>query len=423
MELGAFLIGTDLWTAGSASHAAVTYYTPELKDSSKDISILGGFMNNYTEHVIAPGAKNILPYCTRLLVILAVLQATWELSVKFMSGDKLQYLINMTLKIGFYLFLMTNWISLMGSLSEGFELLGIKAGGSTASANNIIGENCDRIAQLATDCVTAIFTNISFDSFGVLIIMVVSMVAIIYCMFMTALEMFMARIEFYTMALLTLPLLAFGVTSKFSFLTEKAIGAMFNLAIKVCAIAFISAMAVPFIESFVQKLKETPGTLEDLGIILQAILACGMIYILTKKIPALVTGLLSGSPQLGGSSMIDMAKGTVGAAAGGVGAVRAASAAADFAKSEGKSKYGGGIGRGTLTQLGRNFAMSRSPVQSYRRSMQNFQSTLQNTGSRTLEQIRTGKTSNNDRFDGKKEESTTQDSNTRNVGNETKDTK
>lgn len=65
MELGAFLIGTDLWTAGSASHAAVTYYTPELKDSSKDISILGGFMNNYTEHVIAPGAKNILPYTAR----------------------------------------------------------------------------------------------------------------------------------------------------------------------------------------------------------------------------------------------------------------------------------------------------------------------------------------------------------------------
>ncbi|ERL03324.1 putative P-type conjugative transfer protein TrbL, partial [Mitsuokella sp. oral taxon 131 str. W9106] len=309
MELGAFFIGTGLWTAGSASHAAVTYYTPELKDSSKDISILGGFMNNYTEHVIAPGAKNILPYCTRLLVILAVVQATWELSIKFMSGDKLQYLINMTLKIGFYLFLMTNWISLMGALSEGFELLGIKASGGDAAANNIIGANCDRIVQLAIDCWAAIWQDVSFDSIGILLIMIIAMVAIVYCMFMTALEMFMARIEFYTMALLTLPLLAFGVMSKFSFLTEKAIGAMFNLAIKICAIAFIAAMAVPFIESFIQKLKETPGTMDDLGVLLQAVLACGMIYILTKKIPALVTGLLSGSPQLGGSSMVEMARG------------------------------------------------------------------------------------------------------------------
>lgn len=228
--------------------------------------------------------------------------------------------------------------------------------------------------------------------------MIIAMVAIVYCMFMTALEMFMARIEFYTMALLTLPLLAFGVTSKFSFLTEKAIGAMFNLAIKVCAIAFIAAMAVPFIESFIQKLKETPGTMDDLGVLLQAVLACGMIYILTKKIPALVTGLLSGSSQLGGSSMVEMARGAaggVGAAAGAVGAFRAASAAADFAKSEGRSSAGGGFSRGTLTQLGRNFAMIRSPVQSYRRSMQSFQSTLQNTGSRTLDQIRMGRDSNN----------------------------
>ena len=424
MELGAFLIGTDLWTAGSASHAAVTYYTPELKDSSKDISILGGFMNNYTEHVIAPGAKNILPYCTRLLVILAVLQATWELSVKFMSGDKLQYLINMTLKIGFYLFLMTNWISLMGSLSEGFELLGIKASGGDAAANNIIGANCDRIVQLAIDCWAAIWQDVSFDSIGILLIMIIAMVAIVYCMFMTALEMFMARIEFYTMALLTLPLLAFGVTSKFSFLTEKAIGAMFNLAIKICAIASIAAMAVPFIESFIQKLKETPSTMDDLGVLLQAVLACGMIYILTKKIPALVTGLLSGSPQLGGSSMVEMARGAaggVGAAAGAVGAVRAASAAADFARSEGRSSVGGGFSRGTLTQLGRNFAMSRSPVQSYRRSMQSFQSTLQNTGSRTLDQIRMGRDSNNASL--KDGQSTSNDAEQSNIGDKTRGTK
>ena len=104
-------------------------------------------------------------------------------------------------------------------------------------------------------------------------------------------------------------------------------------------------------------------------------------------------------------------------AAGGIGTVRAANAAAEFAKREGTGR-GGPVG--SLTQLSRNFAMSRSPVQSYRHSMQSFQSTLQNTGSRTLEQIRTGKNSNNDRFDGKKEESTTQDSNTRDVIDDSK---
>ena len=393
-NFGAFMFDVGFWDFAdkyAATTNAVTYFQPELAKTSSEWNILGKFMDNYIQHIITPGAANILPYCLKLLVVLAIVQATWEVTMKFASGDKMQYMIQMTLKTGFYMFLMVNWISLMGALSDGFELLGYKAGGNnTASASNIVGNNCDQIVKFSIDMVNAIWKDVSFASLGILLISVIGLFAIVYCLFMTALEMFMARIEFYTMALLTIPLLAFGVTEKFAFLTEKAIGAMFNLAIKICVIAFISSMAVPFIESFTKDFQSSKGFGSDVAIILQAILACAIIYFLTKKIPALVTGLLSGSPQLGGSSMVDMARGAGGtvASAGRAAVTGGAALAGQYAAAKTAATAKGQEGlRGTLTQLGRNYAYSRSPVQAYRGAMKSFSDTLENTGDKYRKDI------------------------------------
>ena len=72
----------------------------------------------------------------------------------------------------------------------------------------------------------------------------VCVVAAVVILFLTALEMFMVRIEFWTMALITIPLLPFGVISQLKFLSDKAIGTMFNLAIKIFVVAFISTLSV-----------------------------------------------------------------------------------------------------------------------------------------------------------------------------------
>ena len=180
--------------------------------------------------------------------------------------------------------------------------------------------------------------------------------------------------------------------SKFAFLAEKGIGAMFNLAIKLSVVGFIGAMSVPFIESFVNKLPKSSSLIDDMGVILQIVLASGMVYLLTKKAPALVSGLLNGSPQLSGSDMIGTIKSgantavnAAAAVAGQTGTLQAARAAASFAGQ-------GGV-TGTLTQLGRNYAMGTRPVQSYRNSISSFQKTLQDTGERTLNQIRNGQNS------------------------------
>ena len=114
-------------------------------------------------------------------------------------------------------------------------------------------------------------------------------------------------------------------------------------------------------------------------------LASLLILLLVKKIPQLVSGLLSGQPQLSSSDMTGALKGAVAGAAAATGNIAAAKAAA---AATGK----GGLG-GTLTQLGRNYMMSRSPVRSYRDAISGFRHTKDYTGTQMLKDLRAGKNS------------------------------
>lgn len=417
LNFGAFLLDTGVWSMADqgAQSAVVEPFKPKIIEGSDNggaaqvdqVTILGDFVNHYRDKVIAPGAGNITPYCLRLLVILTVVQATWELTMKFMTGDKMQYLISMTLKMGFFMFLMMNWIKFMRALMEGFQSLGTKAGGSSmAAGGDLISEAANSIVQVCFKMYAAIYSPMASDGStsawrvmktitalqnpGLQIIVIIVLAVLVYCLFMVALEITMAYIEFYTMALLTIPCLSFGTMSKFSFLTEKAIGCMFNCALKVCVIAFIAIFSKDYLTSLSDELAKSKEPSQDLALLLQVLLASFLIYLLTKKIPQLVSGLISGSPQLSGSDMMgalksagDSAMSAATMATGTYGKYQAAKAAAQAA--------GGGGLRGTLTQLARNSAMSTKPVRSYRDAIDSFRKTKDYTGSYNLNEIRSGR--------------------------------
>lgn len=314
------------YLSGDATTAQVTQYQFTLKgENDGGIDVLSGFMNNYTKNVIVPGAMAIQGPALKLLAILTTMSATIQLSLDLISGDKVKFLINICLKAGFYIFLITNWLSgmdLMNLLEAGFQEIGFLAGG--ASADTVLKP--DSIVNNAIVIFHAVWDNSKFSitSPGLLAINIISLVTIIGCLFLTAIEMFMARIEFYTMALITIPLLPFGMVKPFSFLAEKAIGAMINLSIKVCVIAFISTIACPFLKSFADKIAATADLYTQVSVILQAVLAAVVIYFLTKRIPNIIQSYLTGQPTFGGG-MVQMAVGAMSAAGGAAGAVRAAS--------------------------------------------------------------------------------------------------
>lgn len=380
-NFGSLLMDVGIWDFVSQADLAKQNFIPfqfEYKADSKDFDFLGKFLANYQNNIIIPGAIAILPYCLKLLVIICIIDATYEYAAKSLSGDKIQYTISVLFKLGLYIYFMSNWIELMNALETGFEFLGFKAGGAdyvnlNAQPNAIV----DNALKICATQLSDIFKSFK-ETWYMMIIFGIVIFAIFVCLIITACELFMAKIEFLTMSLLTLPLLAFGTSEKFSFLTNKAIGAMFNLALKVCCVCFITTFSVPFIQSFYKQAETTPGFWSSLGILLQTLLGCLILVLMTTKIPSLVQGLLSGSPSLSGGSMKSLVvpatraahagyAGYLGAKAGVASATAKATAAGATAGTGAlaMSAVTGGV-TGTLMDLAKQAAFGSTPYQTFR---------------------------------------------------------
>ena len=329
LNFGSFLM-TSWGSHMAAGTGSPTFqqYSFVLASSNSSFDFLGGFMTNYLNNIIIPGAVAIQPICIKLLLIIALIDGTIQISLDLVSGDKIKFLIMTALKGGFFIFLISNWLgigpdglNLMNSLSKAFEEIGLKAGGA------VEGTAPDSIIQNGVKMFTSVYKHVpgGILNIGTMLVDLIALGVSLACILLTALEIFMVRIEFYTMALITMPLLAFGMSKHLYFLTEKAIGAMANLAIKLCVVTFIASVAGPLLVSFAEKFNKADGVASDIAALIQMVVASLVVYFLTKKVPALVQGLLSGTPSLGGGDMKQMAMNAASKAGGTAGAVRAAS--------------------------------------------------------------------------------------------------
>jgi|GEM_PF-602588 len=323
INFGDLIVG--LWSVQSPSGAPqVADYQLLLKnENDPDLDILSPFMRYYIS-VVMQGAAAIAPYAVNLTLILAMLDGGIKVSLDLIGGDKVEYLVKMVLKVGFFVFLIQSWVGttsnfqLMPALSSGFETMGYTAGGAPEMIREFDSSNPDsnvdvQSNQIVTNALN--FFNIFWQhaqaqNILTTVVSLICVVTAVVVLFLTALEMFMVRIEFWTMALLTIPLLSFGVIEQLKFLSDKAIAAMFNLATKIFVIAFIATMSVNILTGLVENARtvgESSDFVGNVSYFLQVLLYALILFLITKKIPELVSGLLSGNPSLSGGSMKQMA--------------------------------------------------------------------------------------------------------------------
>lgn len=395
----------NLWSVESVSAPTKIEDYKLLMKSEDDpsVDILSPFMRYYIG-VIMSGAAVIAPYAVNLTLLLAMIDGAIKVAFDLISGDKIKFFVTMILKVGFFIFLIHSWVGtnssyqLMPALSSGFETMGYTAGGAEEMVKEYDRANPDsnievQSNQIVTNALN--FFNIFWEhaqqqNLLTIFIGLVCVVAAVVILFLTALEMFMVRIEFWTMALITIPLLPFGVIGQLKFLSEKAINTMFNLAIKIFVVAFIATLSVNILTGLVDNARETATSSDFIGNIsyfLQVLLYALILFYMTKKIPELVSGLLSGNPSLSGGSMKEMAMsaahgavnavskggGFAGAVAGGMRAL--SESAGVMAPYGGKGNFGanalswanaaGGKAMsmmGKAVNAGTNAAMYRNPV-------------------------------------------------------------
>lgn len=310
---------------------------PSVKDITVDLNtswnFLGVFMVYY-ERVIIYASSQLMPYALKLLGFLTILEMVSVLMFK-QNGDHFHYLVHSVIKTGVFLFLLANWIngstSIANSIFIFFEDMGIIAtdfpgqvsaiglgdeNSSTALvAENIMG-NAAIIAKSAfgiddagggggtlggiADTVKGAYdvvANGKTNIIGGLCNAVVSLVTI-FVLIMTAGCLILTRLEFWTMALMALLLIPFGANQHTRFLFERVIGGVFNLGIKMSVISFICYCATPILTNMVKEMTKENSASENIILGIACLSGCYTIMMLANKAPALVSGLLNGSPQM-----------------------------------------------------------------------------------------------------------------------------
>ena len=242
--------GTALMSAfggsfGGADQAPFEYRMHVTADEdSKWYDFLQPFTRTYIDYTKS-GAVSIMPVAAKLLIVLTAISASVKISLDLISGDKMKFLVQTLLETGLYLFLILNWyghgIDIMGSLCSGFQAIGYHAGGYSDGMGS---------GSLIANAVTMFTTGYGAaqEAFSIWspisgLFTILCLVIMFILLVLAGIEMLMAKIEFFTMAMITIPLIPFVALPQTKFLFERALGAMFNLAIKVAVISFLTAMS------------------------------------------------------------------------------------------------------------------------------------------------------------------------------------
>ncbi len=239
--------------------------------------------------------------------------------------DVLARLIRKTLYIGVFAFFLGNYNYLAQIIYNSFAGLGIKAGGGTISATQMLQPG--RLAQVGIDAGKPILASISglmgyvsfFDNFLQIAILLIAWLIVILSFFIMAIQLFVSLIEFKLTTLAGFVLVPFGLFGRTAFLAEKVLGNVVSSGVKVLVLAVIVGIGSTIFGQFTSGMNDPPTISDALTLILAAMALLG----LSIFGPGIANGLIAGGPQLGAGAAIG-----TGLAVAGVGAAGAALATA-----------------------------------------------------------------------------------------------
>ena len=204
--------------------------------------------------------------------------------------DVLQRLIKKTLYIGFFAFIIGNFNRLAGIVFQSFSGLGLKAGGSSLTADTLLKPG--RVAQVGIDAGNPILKAASdlmgyisfFENFVQIMVLMIAWAIVLIAFFILAVQIFVTLIEFKLTTLAGFVLIPFALFNKTAFLAEKVLGNIIASGVKILVLAVIVGIG---------------SGLAIFG-------------------PGIATGLVSGAPQLGAGAAVGTGLAVAGIGAAGV---------------------------------------------------------------------------------------------------------
>lgn len=279
--------------------------------------------------------------------------------------DVLARLIRKTLYIGFFAFIIGNFNRLAGIVFQSFSGLGLKAGGSSLTADTLLQPG--RVALVGIDAGMPILKAAGdlmgyisfFENFVQIMVLMIAWAIVLIAFFILAVQIFVTLIEFKLTTLAGFVLIPFALFNKTAFLAEKVLGNIVASGVKILVLAVIVGIGSRLFSEFTTGFSGTPTITDALALVLGALSLMG----LSIFGPGIATGLVSGAPQLGAGAAVGTGLAVAGTAMAGAGALglagRGAMAAASgtaAAARGGAAMAGGASSAYSLASAGRSGA-------------------------------------------------------------------
>jgi type IV secretion system protein TrbL len=294
--------------------------------ATADPAVLDDFLNKFKTQVDA-GFGLISGDVTGVLGTLVVISVTvtavlWAIDE---NQNVLASLVRKVLLVGFFAWLVAQWQTLSATVVNGFAALGLKAGGGGMSVSTFTTEP-SQIVMAGIKVIAALFQYVQriapgpiefFAHIDTVLMTLIAAVGILIAFVILAVEIVVTIIEFHIVTLVAFVTIPFGVLTQTSFMSEKAIGYVVSVGMKLMTLAIVVSLGTTIFNTYT--VSADPGIGEDVGLLLAAVL----MVMLALKVPAIAGALISGGPQLNAGGAVMGAAGVAAGVAGGALAARA----------------------------------------------------------------------------------------------------
>jgi len=310
------------------------------------------FLNNFRSQVdsgfglISGDVQTVL--ATLVVISIAITAILWAIDE---NQNVLASLVRKVLLVGFFAWLVSQWHTLSQTVIDGFVSLGLKAGGGAMSLGDFLNSPSKIVMQGIKVCV-GLFDYIHtiapgpvefFAHIDTVLMALIACIGVLIAFVLLSIEVTIVVIEFHIVTLIAFVTIPFGILTQTSFLSERAIGYVVSVGIKLMALAIVVSIGTTIFDAYT--VSATPDINEDVGLLLGAV----VLLMLALKIPAIAGALISGGPQLNAGSAVMGAAGVAAGVAGvglaarmAGGAVAAGAQKVSAAKSAAGAISGGG---------------------------------------------------------------------------------
>jgi type IV secretion system protein TrbL len=251
-------------------------------------------------------------YLTTTLIAIDITLAGlfWALS---QNNDVIASLLKKVLYVGFFAFIIGNFALLAAIVFDSFAELGIKAGGSTMTASDLLRPGY--IASVGFESAQPLLEEISdmlgpisfFHNFIMIAVMFVAWAIIMVAFFVLAVQLFITILEFKLTTLAGFVLVPFALWNKTSFLAERVLGNVITSGIKLMVLAVIIGIGSTLFSSVTDAFRT--GDDVTLAQVMGTVLAAIVFFWMGIFAPGIASGLITGAPQLGAGSAAGAAAG------------------------------------------------------------------------------------------------------------------